>query len=254
MCRTRSGDGGLRAFWRSQTRRFLAAGASSGGSTTSFRSGPAGPTGPASPSRSDGGADRRRRHCVHALDRGRLARPEAAPGPRRALRREASRSRSRAPCSGSTTAATGLRRSAPGMPRPCSASPTPRACSRPTALRLGAAARADGTPVPSLISLDEVVAGELEPASPPETRTEAAAPVVSASRPEAAAPPAEPASATLLRRPRLPARRSPHFAPGPSRRHRLRARRRSSSRRLRRSARSSAGRTPSRPSPAPDYR
>ena len=38
------------------------------------------------------------------------------------------------------------------MPRPCSGSPTPRACSRPTALRLGAAARAGGAHGPSVIS------------------------------------------------------------------------------------------------------
>ena len=64
----------------------------------------------------------------------------------------------------------------------------------PTALRLGAAARADGTRAPSVISLAEIVAGEAEPSSRPETRTEAAAPVESTSFPEAATPPAEPPS------------------------------------------------------------
>ncbi len=45
----------------------------------------------------------------------------------------------------------------------------------PTALRLGAAARANGTHAPLVVSLAELVAGELEPSSPPMSRTEAAA-------------------------------------------------------------------------------
>lgn len=67
----------------------------------------------------------------------------------------------------------------------------------PTALRLGAAARADGTRAVSVISLDGALAGELASSSPSETRAEAAAPVASASLPgssPAATPSAEPAS------------------------------------------------------------
>ena len=252
MRRTRSGEGVARFSGDSRPGRFLAAGASSGGSTTSFRSGPAGPTRPASPFRSDGGSDRRRRHCLPTLDRGCLARPKLLPG----LDGLADESISISLQSAVLGIDDGSNRPAEERARDAAAVlglTYAESLLSPTALRLGAAARADGTRASSVISLAEIVAGEAAPSSRPETRTEAAAPVESTSFPEAATPPAEPPStASPSRSSRAASRpgcRSPRSHP-----RQRRARRRWSSSRLRRSARSSAGRTPSRRAPAPDCR
>ena len=250
MCRTRSGEGVARCSGDLKPRRFLAAGASSGGSTTSFRRGPAGPTRPASPFRSDGGSDRRRPHCLHALDRRRLARPEAAPGPRRARRREhldltpergARDRRRQQPARG------GARPGCRGRARSHLRREPALAC-RPPPRRRGASERrpravgdlprrARRRPSSSRRRLPR-----LEP-KPPLPSSARCFPRRRLRR--------QRRRRTLLPLPRRlpPGRRSPR-----SHLHQLRARRSWSSPRLRRSARSSAGRTPSRPSPAPDCR
>ena len=256
---TRKGEGCLRRSGDPEQDGSFAAGANSGGSGTTPDHGAARPSRAASPFRPDGGPGRRGGLGLHALGGGRVARPAAPAGTRRALRRQhldlaperRARDRRRQQPSRRGTCPRRRRRARPQLCR--------TACSRRTPSARAPLSSRTAPRSPGVVSLGEVVAGELAAAAVPAEQVEAACSHRQRAGARRSGRAAGRTPAGTCPRPRTRVCPRGSAAAGrrgdacdtscPARRRAERCRR-SSSRRPRRRPRSSAGRTPPPRAPA----